>query len=88
MFSYKLCPLLILVLISPCFDNANAGALKRSRRSLFDNLDCPKLGGYNLEQRKAIANLDQVCEDCYNLFREPSIYTDCRLVYLFTFVIP
>ncbi|KAK0160108.1 hypothetical protein PV328_007549 [Microctonus aethiopoides] len=78
MFSCILYPLLILVLISPCFDNANAGAIKRSLRSYIDNSDCPKLGDYNVEQIKAIASLDRVCSDCYDLFREPSIYIDCR----------
>ncbi|KAK0080455.1 hypothetical protein PV325_013920 [Microctonus aethiopoides] len=63
MFSYKLYPLLILVLISPCFENANAGAIKRSRRSFFHYLDCPKSGEYNSEQIKIIARLDKVCED-------------------------
>ncbi|KAK0157490.1 hypothetical protein PV328_011232 [Microctonus aethiopoides] len=78
MFSYKLYPLLILVLISPCFDNVNAGAIKRSRRSFFFNLDCPKSGDYNLEQKKIISRLDNVCEDCYYLYHEPSIYKNCR----------
>ncbi|KAK0165810.1 hypothetical protein PV328_004296 [Microctonus aethiopoides] len=80
MFSYKLYPLLILVLISPCFENANAGAIyiERSRRSFFHYLDCPKSGEYNSEQIKIIARLDKVCEDCYYLYHERYIYTHCR----------
>lgn len=47
-----------------------------ARRSFF-NLQCK--GVYDAA---IFARLDRICDDCYNLFREPQLYTLCRLVAL------
>ncbi|XP_050682721.1 CHH-like protein [Leptidea sinapis] len=43
-----------------------------ARRSFF-NLQCK--GVYDAA---IFARLDRICDDCYNLFREPQLYTLCR----------
>ncbi|KAJ8925968.1 hypothetical protein NQ315_009821 [Exocentrus adspersus] len=43
-----------------------------AKRSFFD-LQCK--GVYD---KSIFAKLDRICEDCYNLFREPSIHSLCR----------
>ncbi|KAG7301730.1 hypothetical protein JYU34_014717 [Plutella xylostella] len=43
-----------------------------ARRSFF-NLQCK--GVYDAS---IFARLDRICDDCYNLFREPELYTLCR----------
>ncbi|CAH1115512.1 unnamed protein product [Psylliodes chrysocephalus] len=39
----------------------------------FNDLQCK--GVYD---KSIFARLDQICEDCYNLFREPPVYSMCR----------
>jgi len=46
-----------------------------SKRSFFD-IQCK--GVYD---KTIFARLDRVCEDCYNLFREPQLHSLCRFVY-------
>ncbi|CAG9563741.1 unnamed protein product [Danaus chrysippus] len=43
-----------------------------ARRSFF-NLQCK--GVYDAA---IFARLDRICDDCYNLFREPTLFTLCR----------
>nr|XP_022902307.1 crustacean hyperglycemic hormone isoform X2 [Onthophagus taurus] len=43
------------------------------KRQNFFHLECK--GQYN---KSVFARLDRICEDCYNLFREPEIHTLCR----------
>ncbi|XP_063227468.1 ion transport peptide-like [Bacillus rossius redtenbacheri] len=43
-----------------------------SKRSFFD-IQCK--GVYD---KSIFARLDRICEDCYNLFREPSLHLLCR----------
>ncbi|CAH1163333.1 unnamed protein product [Phaedon cochleariae] len=43
-----------------------------TKRSFFD-LQCK--GVYD---KSIFARLDRICEDCYNLFREPSVHSLCR----------
>lgn len=43
-----------------------------SKRSFFD-IQCK--GVYD---KTIFARLDRVCEDCYNLFREPQLHSLCR----------
>ncbi|XP_018574387.1 ion transport peptide-like isoform X3 [Anoplophora glabripennis] len=43
-----------------------------TKRSFFD-IQCK--GVYD---KSIFARLDRICEDCYNLFREPSIHSLCR----------
>lgn len=45
-----------------------------SKRSFFD-IQCK--GVYD---KTIFARLDRVCEDCYNLFREPQLHSLCRFV--------
>lgn len=45
-----------------------------TKRSFFD-IQCK--GVYD---KSIFARLDRLCEDCYNLFREPQIHTLCRSV--------
>ncbi|KAF2364714.1 Arthropod neurohormone/Alpha-latrotoxin associated low molecular weight protein [Trinorchestia longiramus] len=56
---------------------ANRGALLssdlgRPKRALFDD-SCK--GVYD---RELFSKLDRVCEDCYNLYRKPSVSYECR----------
>nr|AMB38750.1 crustacean hyperglycemic hormone precursor [Talitrus saltator] len=46
--------------------------LGRPKRALFDD-SCK--GVYD---RELFAKLDRVCEDCYNLYRKPSVSYECR----------
>lgn len=46
-----------------------------SKRSFFD-IQCK--GVYD---KTIFARLDRVCEDCYNLFREPQLHSLCRLAF-------
>src|SRR5579871_4797127 len=57
----------VLMVISP----AESAIVKRS----FVHLGC--MGKYD---RAIFAKLDRVCEDCYNLYREPGLHRDCRLI--------
>ncbi|XP_034247189.1 ion transport peptide-like [Thrips palmi] len=43
-----------------------------SKRSFFD-IQCK--GVYD---KSIFARLDRICEDCYNLFREPQLHSLCR----------
>ncbi|CAH0696078.1 unnamed protein product [Spodoptera exigua] len=45
-----------------------------ARRSFF-TLECK--GVYDAA---IFARLDRICDDCYNLFREPQLYNLCRFV--------
>nr|Q9NGP0.1 RecName: Full=Crustacean hyperglycemic hormones B; AltName: Full=MeCHH-B; Short=CHH-B; Contains: RecName: Full=CHH precursor-related peptide B; Short=CPRP B; Contains: RecName: Full=Crustacean hyperglycemic hormone B; Short=CHH B; Flags: Precursor [Metapenaeus ensis]AAF63028.1 hyperglycemic hormone CHH-B [Metapenaeus ensis] len=42
------------------------------RRSLFD----PSCTG--VFDRELLGRLNRVCDDCYNVFREPKVATECR----------
>ncbi|KAA0183715.1 hypothetical protein HAZT_HAZT006157 [Hyalella azteca] len=48
----------------------------RPKRALFDD-SCK--GVYD---RELFAKLDRVCDDCYNLYRKPTVSYECRLAYL------
>ena len=64
-----------LLLVSSCLGIADAGALMGhpfSKRSFMD-IQCK--GVYD---KSLFARLDRICEDCYNLFREPQLHTLCR----------
>ncbi|XP_011069312.1 PREDICTED: ion transport peptide isoform X2 [Acromyrmex echinatior] len=78
------CPLLMsiltwsltLLLISSCIDlGADAASLSGhplGKRSFFD-IQCK--GVYD---KSIFARLDRICEDCYNLFREPQLHMLCK----------
>ncbi|XP_011694345.1 PREDICTED: ion transport peptide-like isoform X3 [Wasmannia auropunctata] len=78
------CPLLVsvltwsltLLLISSCIDlGADAASLSGhplGKRSFFD-IQCK--GVYD---KSIFARLDRICEDCYNLFREPQLHMLCK----------
>ncbi|XP_044020744.1 crustacean hyperglycemic hormones 4-like isoform X2 [Aphidius gifuensis] len=64
-----------LLLISSCIGFADAAVLyghPLGKRS-FSTLQCK--GVYD---KSIFARLDRICEDCYNLFREPQLHTLCR----------
>lgn len=73
-----------LLLISSCFGIADAGVIMGhplGKRSYID------LGCKGVYDKSIFARLDRVCEDCYNLFREPTLHTLCRLIFIsFSFV--
>nr|XP_018900376.1 PREDICTED: ion transport peptide isoform X2 [Bemisia tabaci] len=70
----------VLLLVSWCLmSNILAGPTSRAllghsfnKRSFF-NLECK--GVYD---KSIFAKLDRICEDCYNLFREPQLHSQCR----------
>lgn len=43
------------------------------KRTTFFDIQCK--GVYD---KSIFARLDRICEDCYNLFREPQLHTLCR----------
>lgn len=53
-----------------------AGTTHHVARRSFFNLQCK--GVYD---SAIFARLDRICDDCYNLFREPQLYTLCRCVF-------
>ncbi|XP_063978055.1 ion transport peptide-like isoform X1 [Diachasmimorpha longicaudata] len=64
-----------LLLISSCLGIADAGVLMGhplGKRS-FMQLQCK-----GIYDKSIFARLDRICEDCYNLFREPQLHTLCR----------
>ncbi|XP_011310177.1 ion transport peptide isoform X2 [Fopius arisanus] len=64
-----------LLLISSCLGIADAGVLMGhplGKRS-FMELQCK-----GIYDKSIFARLDRICEDCYNLFREPQLHTLCR----------
>ncbi|KAJ8958673.1 hypothetical protein NQ318_016398 [Aromia moschata] len=70
------CMALALVLQTACGSPTNRSPAllthHLTKRSFFD-LQCK--GVYD---KSIFARLDRICEDCYNLFREPSIHSLCR----------
>lgn len=44
-----------------------------AKRSSFFDIECK--GVYN---KSIFFRLDRICEDCYNLFREPQLHTLCK----------
>ncbi|EFN85846.1 Ion transport peptide-like [Harpegnathos saltator] len=66
---------LALLLISSCINLTDARTLNGhplSKRSFFD-IQCK--GVYD---KSIFARLDRICEDCYNLFREPQLHMLCK----------
>ncbi|XP_065215711.1 ion transport peptide isoform X2 [Planococcus citri] len=44
----------------------------RDKRSFYD-IHCK-----GIYDKSIFARIDQICEDCYNLFREPKLHSVCR----------
>ncbi|XKL66325.1 hypothetical protein PGB90_009745 [Kerria lacca] len=44
----------------------------RDKRSFYD-IHCK-----GIYDQSIFAKVDQICEDCYNLFREPKLHSVCR----------
>ncbi len=44
----------------------------RDKRSFYD-IHCK-----GIYDKTIFAKVDQICEDCYNLFREPKLHSVCR----------
>ncbi|XP_014234536.1 A-agglutinin anchorage subunit [Trichogramma pretiosum] len=66
---------LLLVLASSCFGGAEAGSIMGDSFSKRSFMDIQCKGFYD---RSHFARLDRICEDCYNLFREPQLHSLCR----------
>ncbi|KAL7639829.1 UNVERIFIED_CONTAM: hypothetical protein RMT77_009242 [Armadillidium vulgare] len=47
-------------------------SLSRSKRAIFDS-SCK-----GIYDRDLFAKLDRVCDDCYNLYRQHKVVTECR----------
>lgn len=69
---------LTIMLISSCIglgaDAATLSGHPLGKRSFFD-IQCK--GVYD---KSIFARLDRICEDCYNLFREPQLHMLCKYV--------
>ncbi|KAJ0173937.1 hypothetical protein K1T71_010083 [Dendrolimus kikuchii] len=50
-----------------------SGASHHIQRRSFFTLECK-----GIYDAAIFARLDRICDDCYNLFREPQLYTLCR----------
>ncbi|KAK9880478.1 hypothetical protein WA026_011721 [Henosepilachna vigintioctopunctata] len=59
-------------LASPADRSPSLVSHRVAKRSFFD-IQCK--GVYD---RSIFARLDRICEDCYNLFREPQVHSLCR----------
>ncbi|XP_039758969.1 CHH-like protein isoform X2 [Pararge aegeria] len=68
--SIQVCALMTLALATA--PHAASAPHHVARRSFF-NLQCK--GVYDAA---IFARLDRICDDCYNLFREPKLYNLCR----------
>ncbi|CAD1474009.1 unnamed protein product, partial [Heterotrigona itama] len=66
-----------LLLVSSCIGLTDAGILNGhplGKRSFID-IQCK-----GIYDKSIFARLDRICEDCYNLFREPQLHQLCRLL--------
>ncbi|XP_003693445.2 uncharacterized protein LOC100864596 isoform X1 [Apis florea] len=64
-----------LLLVSSCIGLTDAGILNGhplGKRSFID-IQCK-----GIYDKSIFARLDRICEDCYNLFREPQLHQLCR----------
>nr|CAD7434752.1 unnamed protein product [Timema monikensis] len=69
------CALLVGALVASVVAIPTTGTIlghPLSKRSFFD-IQCK--GVYD---KSIFARLDRICEDCYNLFREPQLHSLCR----------
>ncbi|XP_043496719.1 ion transport peptide-like isoform X1 [Polistes fuscatus] len=64
-----------LLLVSSCLGIADAGVLMSHPLGKRSYLDLSCKGVYD---KSIFARLDRICEDCYNLFREPQLHVLCR----------
>lgn len=78
------CPLLsvlawsvTLLLLTSCLGIADAGVLMGHPLGKRSFLDIQCKGVYD---KSLFARLDRICEDCYNLFREPQLHSLCRYI--------
>lgn len=68
-------PFLVTLALAILIDSSSAASVfshPLSKRSFFD-INCR--GVYD---KSIYARLDRVCQDCYNLYREPELHTLCR----------
>nr|ABO43964.1 putative ion transport peptide-like precursor [Daphnia magna] len=69
--------LVVLLAVLPSYPSSAMSALSSghhslSKRSFFD-INCK-----GLYDKSIFARLDRICQDCYNLYREPELHTLCR----------
>ncbi|XP_041984553.1 CHH-like protein isoform X2 [Aricia agestis] len=70
--SLQVCVAVLSLAAAACSPPPSRPAHHITRRSFF-NLQCK-----GVFDAAIFARLDRVCDDCYNLFREPELYTLCR----------
>jgi hypothetical protein len=71
------CSLLVSMIITSLLTSRTSGLVvghSLNKRSFFE-IQCK--GVYD---KSIFARLDRICEDCYNLFREPQLHSLCRYV--------
>lgn len=69
------CSLLVSMIITSLLAGSTSGLVlghSLNKRSFFE-IQCK--GVYD---KSIFARLDRICEDCYNLFREPQLHSLCR----------
>ena len=69
------CSLLVSLIITSLLARSTSGLVlghSLNKRSFFE-IQCK--GVYD---KSIFARLDRICEDCYNLFREPQLHSLCR----------
>ncbi|GFG36534.1 hypothetical protein Cfor_06160 [Coptotermes formosanus] len=69
------CSLLVSMIVTSLLARSSSGLVlghSLNKRSFFE-IQCK--GVYD---KSIFARLDRICEDCYNLFREPQLHSLCR----------
>lgn len=83
---------LTFLLISSCI-GLGADARRPGATGLLNAHPLGKRAFFELQckgvyDKSIFARLDRICEDCYNLFREPQLHTLCKYVWLNTIMFP
>ncbi|KAF7494299.1 Ion transport peptide-like [Sarcoptes scabiei] len=52
---------------------SSSSSFSMQKRSSFSSIGC--LGNYD---RAKFARLDRICEECFQLYRDPELHTSCR----------
>ena len=69
------------LLILSCLGIVGAEYVTTNQLSVEDFRQIQCNGTYDVSM---FARLDRLCEDCYNLFREPKVYMRCRYFHIFS----
>ena len=60
------------------FENQHFSNAFRSSAHLFFRRSFARLDCTGMYDRSSFAALDSVCDDCYNLYKEPEVHSLCR----------